>query len=113
MQYPVLCNSYNNNNRLLLGTTRRSAADPSPDGSVALFSYSQYSFENGTISAGYEVLDLVTGEISDSGLNASEISEIVWLPGTDTGLIYINGTNEKLPGGVTLWIGDIKRPNAR
>ncbi|THW26576.1 alpha/beta-hydrolase [Aureobasidium pullulans] len=92
---------------LLLGTTRRSAADPSPDGSVALFSYSQYSFKDESIKAGYEILDLATGKIDESGLNASEINEIVWLPGTSTGILYINATNEKVFGGVTLWIGDI------
>ncbi|THW70563.1 alpha/beta-hydrolase [Aureobasidium pullulans] len=80
---------------LLLGTTRRSAADPSPDGSVALFSYSQYSFKDESIKAGYEILDLATGKIDESGLNASEINEIVWLPGTSTGILYINATNEK------------------
>jgi hypothetical protein len=96
-----------------LGTTRRSAADPSPDGSVALFSYSQYSFKDESIKAGYEILDLATGKIDESGLNASEINEIVWLPGTSTGILYINATNEKVFGGVTLWIGDIGDSSAR
>ncbi|CAO2654966.1 Nn.00g116990.m01.CDS01 [Neocucurbitaria sp. VM-36] len=96
---------------LLLSTVRRGAADPSPDGSVALFSYSQYSFEEESSSAGLNLIDLKTGEISDSGLNSSEINEVVWLPGTETGIIYINGTNGGIPGGVTLWIGDIKSPN--
>jgi dipeptidyl aminopeptidase/acylaminoacyl peptidase len=57
------------------------------------------------------LIDLKSGAIKDSGLNTSEISELVWLPGTDTGYIYINGTNEEVPGGVTLWIGDLKTPN--
>lgn len=96
-----------------MSTVRRGAADPSPDGSAALFSYSQYSFEEESSSAGLNLIDLKTGEISDSGLNASEVNEVVWLPGTDTGIIYINGTNEEIPGGVTLWIGDIKSPNTR
>ncbi|KAF1937726.1 alpha/beta-hydrolase [Clathrospora elynae] len=97
---------------LLLSTVRRTAADPSPDGSVALFSYSQYSFEeHASAGSGMNLIDLKTGDITDSGLNASEINEVVWLPGTETGIIYINGTNEEIPGGVTLWIGDIKSPN--
>ncbi|KAL6710353.1 Dipeptidyl-peptidase 5 [Coniothyrium glycines] len=97
---------------LLLSTVRRGAAEPSPDGSVALFSYSQYSFEkHGSAGSGWNLLDLKTGAISPSGLNSSEINEVVWLPGSDTGIIYINGTNEEVPGGVTLWVGDIKSPN--
>jgi hypothetical protein len=58
------------------------------------------------------LIDLKSGEITESGLNASEINEVVWLPGTETGIIYINGTNEEIPGGVTLWVGDIKSPKA-
>ncbi|KAH7398525.1 Alpha/Beta hydrolase protein [Pyrenochaeta sp. MPI-SDFR-AT-0127] len=96
---------------LLLSTVRRGAADPSGDGSVALFSWSQYSFEEGHGNSGLNLIDLKSGEISDSGLNSSEINEVVWLPGTDTGIIYINATNEEVPGGVTLWIGDVKTPN--
>jgi dipeptidyl aminopeptidase/acylaminoacyl peptidase len=57
------------------------------------------------------LIDLKSGEIKDAGLNTSEINELVWLPGTDTGYIYINGTNEETPGGVTLWIGDLKTPS--
>ncbi|KAI8942606.1 hypothetical protein NX059_000660 [Plenodomus lindquistii] len=96
---------------LLLSTIRRGAAEPSPDGSVALFSYSQYSFEEHSGSSGLNQIDLKTGEISDSGWNSSEINEFVWIPGTETGILYINGTNEEVPGGVTLWMGDFKSPN--
>ena len=56
------------------------------------------------------MIDLKTGEISDSGWNSSEVNEYVWLPGTETGILYINGTGEN-PGGVSLWIGDVKSPN--
>ncbi|OAL54495.1 hypothetical protein IQ07DRAFT_596001 [Pyrenochaeta sp. DS3sAY3a] len=96
---------------LLLSTVRRGAADPSPDGSVALFSWSQYDFEEHGGNSGLNLIDLKTGEVTPSGLNNSEINEVVWLPGTETGIIYINATNEEIPGGVTLWIGDIKSPN--
>jgi hypothetical protein len=86
---------------------------PNQKGDIALFSKSQYSYEEQSSSSVFELLDLKTGEIKDSGLNASEINEVVWLPGTDTGIIYINGTNEEVPGGVTLWIGDIAKPSQR
>jgi len=97
----------------LLSTVRRGVADASPDGSVGLFSYSQYSFEeHGSAGSGMNLIDLKTGEITESGLNASEINEVAWIPGSETGIIYINGTNEEVPGGVTLWVGDIKDPSA-
>jgi dipeptidyl aminopeptidase/acylaminoacyl peptidase len=55
------------------------------------------------------MIDLKTGKVSDSGWNSSEVSEYVWLPGTGSGILYINGTGET-PGGVSLWIGDVKNP---
>lgn len=95
--------------RQLLSTTRRGTASPSKDGSVALFSASQYSFDKHKSNSSLNLIDLKTGKISPSGLNNSEINEVVWLPGTETGIIYINGTGET-EGGVSLWIGDIKDP---
>ncbi|KAF2708986.1 alpha/beta-hydrolase [Pleomassaria siparia CBS 279.74] len=95
----------------LLSAPRRSTATPNPSGDIALFSVTEYSFENQTRAAAWQLLDLKTGAITDSGLSASEVDEVVWLPGTDTGILYINGTNEDVPGGVTLWIGDIKKPS--
>ncbi|KAL5116518.1 Prolyl oligopeptidase [Pleosporales sp. CAS-2024a] len=94
----------------LLSSPRRSAADPSPDGTFALFSVSQYSFEKGSSSAGIQLIDLTTGAVSDSGWNSSEVNEYQWIPGTNSGIVYINGTGE-IPGGVSLWIGDVKSPN--
>jgi hypothetical protein len=97
----------------MLTAPTRGVANPNPKGTVALFSVSQYSFEEESTSSAWQLLDLKTGEISDAGLNASEVNEVVWLPDTDTGIIYINGTNEEIPGGVTLWIGDITKPTER
>lgn len=37
----------------------------------------------------------------------SEVSEIVWIGDTDTSILYINGTNDKTAGGVTLYTADI------
>lgn len=86
---------------------------PNPSGKVALFSYSQYSFEEQSTTRAWQLLNLETGEITDSGLNSSDVSEAVWIPGTETGVLYINGTNEEVPGGVTLWIGDIAKPSEK
>jgi hypothetical protein len=97
----------------MLSVPRRGVATPNPSGSIALFTTTQYSFEEQSRTAELQLIDLKTGEITDSGLNASEINEVVWIPGTETGILYINGTNEEIPGGVTLWIGDITKPTER
>ncbi|CAI6341316.1 unnamed protein product [Periconia digitata] len=96
----------------MLSAPRRGVASPNPSGDLAVFSYSQYSFEEESNAHAWHLLDLKTGKISDTGINASEVSEIVWVPGSETGIIYINGTNEDAPGGVTLWMGDIKSPSS-
>lgn len=91
----------------------RGVASPNPSGSHALFSYSKYSFEDQSSTRAWQLLDLKTGAITDSGLNSSEVQEVVWVPGTENGILYINGTNEEVPGGVTLWMGDITKPSER
>jgi dipeptidyl aminopeptidase/acylaminoacyl peptidase len=97
--------------RKLLGAPRRGALSPSGDGSVALLSISQYNFTSSKAKSSWGLLDLKSGEFKDSGLNISEVNEAAWIPGTDSGIIYINATNEEIPGGVTLWIGDISDPS--
>lgn len=99
--------------RVMLTAPTRGVASPNPKGTVALFTKSQYSFEEESSSTSWQLIDLKTGEISDARLNASEVNEVVWIPDTDTGIVYINGTNEEIPGGVTLWIGDITKPSER
>lgn len=99
--------------RQLLQAPRRGAPVPNPSGKTALFSYSQYSFEEQSTTRAWQLLELETGKITDSGLNSSEVSEAVWIPGTETGVLYINGTNEEVPGGVTLWISDVAKPSER
>jgi hypothetical protein len=97
----------------MLGAPRRGVASSSPNGKIGLFTTTQYSFEDQANAAVIQLLDLETGNITDSGFNASEVNEILWLPGTETGVIYINGTNEEIPGGVTIWIGDVSSPEER
>lgn len=94
----------------LISAPRRGVATPNDAGDTALFSFSQYSFDKHASSSKLQLLDVNTGAIRDSGLNTSEINEVVWLPGSKSGIIYINGTNEEIPGGVTIWIGDISNP---
>ncbi|KAL2843467.1 putative dipeptidyl-peptidase 5 [Aspergillus pseudodeflectus] len=89
----------------LISAPRRSEAIPNPSGSVAFFSASQYSFETKERPSWWSLIDLKSGEISPL-TNDSNVSEIVWL--TDSTLLYINGTNEDVPGGVELWVSPLK-----
>jgi hypothetical protein len=97
----------------MLGAPRRGVASPSPRGKIALISTSQYSFQTRKTSSWLQLLDLDTGAITDSGFNASQVNEVAWIPGTETGIVYINGTNDKVLGGVTLWTGNISDPSSR
>lgn len=38
--------------------------------------------------------------------NDSNVSELTWLGATDSGLLYINGTNAEIPGGTEIWVSD-------
>jgi dipeptidyl aminopeptidase/acylaminoacyl peptidase len=95
----------------MISAPRRSDAVPNPSGDIAFFHTQSYSFEDEEWDEGWQLLDLKTGNITDLGLNASEVSEIAWLPSTETGIIYINGTNEDTPGGVSIWISDALNPS--
>jgi hypothetical protein len=50
-------------------------------------------------------MDLNTGEISLL-YNGSEISEMIWIGARDTSVLYVNGTNREVEGGVELWVSD-------
>lgn len=72
---------------------------------VALFSTAQYSFDTHSSSAWWSLIDLKSGKVSQL-TNDSNVSELTWLGPTDSSLLYINGTNADVPGGVELWIAD-------
>ncbi|KAF2729760.1 hypothetical protein EJ04DRAFT_501815 [Polyplosphaeria fusca] len=90
----------------MLGAPSRGVLNPNPSGELAYFLKSQYSFEEQEPTRSWNLLNVKTGDITKTSLNTTEASEIVWIPGSDTGIIYLNGTNEDTPGGVTLWMGD-------
>ncbi|EAU30066.1 dipeptidyl-peptidase 5 precursor [Aspergillus terreus NIH2624] len=91
----------------MLSAPRRGEAIPNPSGNVALFSASQYSFDTKEKSSSWNLLNLKTGDITLLTDDAN-VSEIVWLGGDDTSLLYINGTNAEIPGGVELWVSSVK-----
>lgn len=49
-------------------------------------------------------MDLSTGD--NSVVFTPDVSEIVWL--SDSTVLYINGTNSAIEGGVELWVADVK-----
>jgi hypothetical protein len=51
-------------------------------------------------------LDVASGKITEAPFD-SAVSEVVWVGNTDTSILYINGTNDEIPGGVTLYTADI------
>lgn len=53
-------------------------------------------------------MDVHSGKISDAPFDSS-VSEVVWIGETDTSILYINGTNDNVPGGVTLYTADVKK----
>ncbi|KAJ5684556.1 uncharacterized protein N7477_000901 [Penicillium maclennaniae] len=89
----------------LISAPRRSTAVPNPSGEVALFSTGQYSFESHESTNIWNLIDLKSGKISEL-TDDSNVSEIIWLGSSNSGLLYINSTNAGIPGGVELWISD-------
>lgn len=71
-----------------------------------MFSQSQYSFETHKTTSQWNLLDLKSGDIKLL-TNDSDVSEIVWLGSDDSTVLYVNGTNADIPGGVELWVSDI------
>ncbi|KAJ5702364.1 hypothetical protein N7488_009912 [Penicillium malachiteum] len=88
----------------LITAPRRSEEIPSPDGELALFSQTQYSFERHSNAKLWNTMNLKNGEINFL-TNDSSVSELIWIS-TDT-VLYINSTNEDIPGGTELWVSHI------
>ncbi|KAJ5855500.1 uncharacterized protein N7529_009444 [Penicillium soppii] len=89
----------------LIAAPRRSEAVPNPSGEVALFSTSEYSWDTHATSSWWSLLDLKTGKVTQL-TNDTNVSELIWSGSSDSGLLYINGTNAEIPGGVEIWVSD-------
>lgn len=78
---------------VLLSAPRRSAAAPNPDGTLALYTVSTYSFQSHSKTSEIRVLDIETGQskVLSSDLNASEPTWlleqnlVLWLKGGEKG----------------------------
>ncbi|KAF2748274.1 alpha/beta-hydrolase [Sporormia fimetaria CBS 119925] len=90
----------------MLAAPRRSTANVNPSGEWALFSSTRYNWTSHKASTTWHLMEVASGEISDAPFD-SEVSEVVWVGETDTSILYINGTNEEVAGGVTLYTADV------
>jgi hypothetical protein len=90
----------------MLSAPRYSTASANPSGEWAVYTSTNYSFAEGASSTTWKLLNIKSGDISDLPFD-SDVSEIVWVGSTNTSVLYLNGTNDDVPGGVTLWTTDL------
>lgn len=72
---------------------------------MGLFTSTSYNWTAGKASTTWHFLDVASGNITDAPID-SDVSEVVWVGKTNTSVLYINGTNDNVPGGVTLYTAD-------
>lgn len=89
----------------LISAPRRGEAVPNSSGKTAIFRVSQYDFEEHAGSAQWNTLDVQSGKVRLL-TDDSNVSEVAWVD--DKTILYVNGTNADIPGGVELWVTDVK-----
>jgi hypothetical protein len=72
----------------------------------ALFSEAKYNWTTAKTTTAWHFIDTKTGNITKAPFN-SAVSEVVWVGDSDDSILYINATNEAIPGGVTLYTADL------
>jgi hypothetical protein len=72
---------------------------------------SSYSFETQKRSSSWNLLSLKNGSVSTLKSLTGDVSEVVWVPGSKTTVLYVNSTNEEVAGGVSLFLGDLFAPS--
>ena len=95
----------------MISAPRYSAASPNPSGEWAVYTSSNYSFEEHESTTTWKLINLVSGEITDLPWGG-DVSEAAWVGPTNTSVLYINGTNDDVPGGVTLYTTDLADASA-
>lgn len=90
----------------MLAAPRRSAANVNPSGEWAAFSSATYNWTTHKASTTWQLLNIASGNVTKAPFD-SEVSEFVWVGPTNTSILYINGTNDDIPGGVTLYTADV------
>jgi hypothetical protein len=72
----------------------------------ALFSETKYNWTTAKSTSTWYFLDTKTGNTTKAPFG-SAVSEVVWVGDNDDTILYINSTNEHIPGGVTLYTADL------
>lgn len=88
------------------GSPPRHDANSNQQQTIALFSSSTYNWTTHESSTTWQLLDVASGAITEAPFDSS-VSEVVWVGLTNTSILYINGTNDDVPGGVTLYTADV------
>ncbi|USP76222.1 hypothetical protein yc1106_03496 [Curvularia clavata] len=92
----------------LLAAPRRSTGILSPKGDRALFSETKFNWTTEKASTAWYFLDTETGNVTKAPFG-SDASEVVWVGDTEDSILYINATNDQIPGGVTLYTADLSK----
>lgn len=110
----------------MLAAPRRSDAVPNPTGvgtasflnssnnadhvqEWAVFSETSYSWDEHVTATQWNLLEVSSSKTSLL-FNGSDVSEIFWIGPKHTSILYINGTNDAVAGGVTIYSADAKNP---
>ncbi|KAL9025215.1 MAG: hypothetical protein Q9196_005922 [Gyalolechia fulgens] len=89
----------------MLAAPRRGVALANPSGDFAIYTSTNYSFEDHESTTIWEQLNLRSGHVSTWSTD-SNISEVVFVGPTNTSILYINATNEEGDGGISLYTAD-------
>lgn len=84
----------------------RSGKESNLEQTTALFSSTTYNWTTHKSSTTWQLLDVTSGDVTEAPFDSS-VSEVVWVGPTNTSILYINGTNDDVPGGVTLYTADV------
>ena len=71
-----------------------------------MYSETKFNWTSGRASTSWYFLDIASGKTTEAPFD-SEVSEVVWVGDTEDSILYINGTNDEIPGGVTLYTADL------
>jgi hypothetical protein len=71
-----------------------------------LFSETKYNWTTAKSTSTWYFLDTTTGNTTKAPFG-SAVSEVVWVGDSDDSILYINSTNDNIPGGVTLYTADL------
>jgi dipeptidyl aminopeptidase/acylaminoacyl peptidase len=73
-----------------------------------LFSETKFNWTTEKASTAWFFLDLETKNVTKAPFG-SAASEVVWVGDTEDSILYINTTNDQIPGGVTLYTADLSK----